>query len=170
MTANKRRLNATSPKSSRPHMPGYGVPKGKKGLLPWSWAERRLEKSHNYWITTVRPECAPHSMVVWGLWMDGGFYFSTGAKSRKARNLSKNPRCIVCTENAAEAVIVEGTAKLLKEIRQRKSFFSRYEKKYKWDMSTLQSEPIFEIRPAVAFGLFEKKFMGTATRWKFDSR
>jgi hypothetical protein len=28
----------------------------KATLLPWSWAERRLEKSHNYWITPVRPD------------------------------------------------------------------------------------------------------------------
>jgi hypothetical protein len=31
-------------------MPGYGLPKGSSGLLPWKWAEQRLKKSHNYWI------------------------------------------------------------------------------------------------------------------------
>jgi hypothetical protein len=25
-------------------MPGYGLPKTKKGLLPWKWAEDRLKK------------------------------------------------------------------------------------------------------------------------------
>jgi hypothetical protein len=33
--------------------------------------------------------------------------------SRKARNLSGNPHCVVSTENAAEAVIVEGVAEEL---------------------------------------------------------
>ena len=28
-----------------PFMPGYGLPEGSKGLLPWSWAEQRLKKS-----------------------------------------------------------------------------------------------------------------------------
>ena len=93
-------------------MPGYGLPKGTKGLLAWSWAERRLEKSHNYWITTVRADRAPHTMIVWGLWMDGVFLFSTGRLSRKARNLAKNRHCVVCTEQADHAVIVEGIADL----------------------------------------------------------
>ena len=166
----KNRVSAAAsarPVASRPHMPGYGIPKDKKGLLPWSWAQQRLEKSHNYWITTVRPDRSPHTMVVWGLWMHGSFYFSTGLQSRKARNLGKNPHCIVCTENAAEAVILQGTARLVKQIQQRKPFFSRYERKYKWDMSAFQEEPIFEVRPRLAFGLFEKKFMGSATRWRF---
>ena len=35
---------------------GYGLPSGNKGLLPWTWAEQRLEKSHNYWITSVEPD------------------------------------------------------------------------------------------------------------------
>src|SRR5205823_11762931 len=93
------------PAARRPYMPGYGLPKDKKGLLPWSWAEERLTKSHNYWISTARPDCTPHTMVIWGLWLEGAFYFSTGEKSRKARNLQAHPQCVICTENAAEAVI-----------------------------------------------------------------
>jgi nitroimidazol reductase NimA-like FMN-containing flavoprotein (pyridoxamine 5'-phosphate oxidase superfamily) len=166
----KKRVSPSTPAASRPHMPGYGIPEARKGLLPWSWAQQRLKKSHNYWITTVRPDGSPHTMVVWGLWMDGRLYFSTGLQSRKARNLARNPHCIVCTENAAEAVIVEGTAQSLKTLAKRQVFFSLYEKKYRWDMSAFQDEPIFEVRPRIAFGLFEKKFMGSATRWKFRSR
>ena len=74
-------------------------------MLPWSWAEQQLKKSHNYWITTVKPDGSPHTMVVWGLWRDGCFLFSTGSKSRKARNLSRNANCVVYAEHAHEAVI-----------------------------------------------------------------
>ena len=49
-------------------------------------------------------------MVVWGLWQDGRLFFSTGSKSRKARNLAQNSNCVICTEHAHEAVIVEGVA------------------------------------------------------------
>ena len=63
------------PKSSRIHAPGYGFPASTKGLLPWTWAEQRLKKSHNYWITTSKPDGSPHTMVVWGLWQDGCFIF-----------------------------------------------------------------------------------------------
>jgi len=70
MPVKKRTAKAKHPKPSRPQAPGYGFPKGKKGLLPWSWAEERLKKSHNYWITTVKPDGSPHTMVVWGLGQD----------------------------------------------------------------------------------------------------
>jgi hypothetical protein len=29
-------------------------------------------------------------------------------------------------------------------------------------------EPFYRVRPRIAFGLFEKKFTGTATRWTFS--
>jgi general stress protein 26 len=153
-------------------MPGYGMPEGKKGLLPWSWAEQRLKKSHNYWITTVKPDGSPHTMVVWGLWQDGRFLFSTGSKSRKARNLAENSSCVVCTENAAEAVIVEGVAEIA-GVAARRKMLPVYERKYKFDMGKMKEdilsmkEPVFAVRPRVVFGLWEKHFVGKSTRWTF---
>jgi len=171
------------PEPSRPHAPGYGFPKGKKGLLPWSWAERRLKKSHNYWVTTIKPTTikpdgspdavSPHTMVVWGLWQDGRFLFSTGSTSRKARNLAENPNCIVCTEDAHEAVIVEGVAEIA-DVAARRKMIPVYEKKYDWDLSNMKDdmlsmkEPVFAVRPRVVFGLWEEHFQSKSTRWKFE--
>ena len=70
------------------------MPSGTKGLLPWKWAEERLQASHNYYVMTVRPDATPHAMPVWGVWVDDRFYFSTGAQSRKARNLAANASCL----------------------------------------------------------------------------
>ena len=39
-------------------------------------------------------------MLVWGLWLDGAFYFSTGRKSRKACNLAENSPCVIATDRA----------------------------------------------------------------------
>jgi hypothetical protein len=154
-------------------MPGYGLPTGNKGLLPWSWAEQRLKRSHNYWITTVKPDGAPHTMVVWGLWQDSRLMFSTGSKSRKARNLAANAHCVVCTELANEAVIVEGIAEIA-DVAARRKLLPVYERKYKFDMGKMKDdilsmkEPVFAVRPRVVFGLWEKEFIGKTTRWKFD--
>jgi hypothetical protein len=162
-----------SPRPSRPHAPGYGFPETSKGLLPWSWAEQRLKKSHNYWISTVKPDGSPHTMVVWGLWQDGRFLFSTGSKSRKAHNLAQNKNCVVCTEQADEAVIVEGVAEIA-DVPARRKFIPAYEKKYKFDMSKMKDdilsmkEPVFAVRPRVVFGLWEKHFQSKSTRWKFE--
>lgn len=155
-----------TPNATRPTMPGYGLPKGKKGLLPWKWAEDRLKKSHQYWIATSRPDGRPHVMVVWGLWQDGGFYFCTGGTSRKARNLAANPWCVIGSEQAEQAVIVEGRVRLVTDAARRKRFGRRYQKKYKMDMEGF-TEPLYVVRPHVAFGLWERKFVNTATRWKF---
>jgi general stress protein 26 len=185
MPAKKKAPRSGKPKSSRPFMPGYGLPEGSKGLLPWTWAEQRLKKSHNYWITTLKagtsPDKAlpdkpsPHTMVVWGLWQDGRFLFSTGSKSRKARNLAQNANCIVCTEHAHEAVIIEGTAEIA-GVPARRKFLSKCERKYNFDMSKMKpdilsmKEPIFAVRPRVVFGLWEKEFVEKSTRWTFEGQ
>jgi len=168
----KKQSTETHPKSSRPNIPGYGLPEGTKGLLPWSWAEQRLKKSHNYWITTVKPDGSPHTMVVWGLWQEGRLLISTGSKSRKARNLAVNPNCVICTEHAHEAVIVEGVAEIA-DIAARRKFLSNYGRKYNWDMSSMKDdilsmrEAVFAVRPKVVFALWEKYFQSKSTRWQF---
>ena len=173
MPARKTPRQKLQPKASRPHMPGYGLPKAAKGLLPWKWALQKLTKSHNYWIATTRPDGLPHLMIVWGLWIDGAFCFSTGRQSRKAHNLTKNSNCIIATEDAAEAVIVEGIAHEVMEIPMRRKFLADCERKYKFDMSAFAldilnlREPIYALQPSVAFGLDEKKSLTSATRWRF---
>jgi Pyridoxamine 5'-phosphate oxidase len=161
------------PAPSRPHMPGYGLPEGSDGLMPWSWADQRLEGSHNYWLSTVRPDGRPHLMVIWGLWHRDVFYFSTGSRSRKARNLESNAYCAIGTEQAHEAVVVEGVAEKVCDVEQLKELLSLYQHKYDYDMSTMQEdilalrEPFFAVRPSVAFGLDEKASLQNATRWRF---
>ena len=112
-------------------------------------------------------------MVVWGLWQDGRFLFSTGSKSRKARNLQKNQNCIVCNEQAEDAVIVEGVAEIA-DLAARRKLLPVYERKYKFDMGSMKEdilamkEPVFSVRPKVVFGLSEKHFVSKATRWIFE--
>lgn len=162
--------SAKSPNASRPHMPGYGIkgPEEGTGLLPWKWAEDRLGKVHNFWVGTTQPDGRPHVMPVWGVWMDGGLYFSTGAKSRKARNLRANPSCVVCGEHARGQIIIEGTARRLSEPKLWKRFAAVYEKKYDFDMSGYSAEPFYVVRPRTVFAFWEKDFVGSATRWKFS--
>ncbi len=169
----RNKSKAKAPKATRPHMPDYGLLKSKKGLLPWKWAEAKLKKSRQYWIATTRPDGRPHVMIIWGLWMDGRLYFSTGKTSRKARNLASNPNCTMCTDDSGEAVILEGVVEHEREGETIRNFLRLYEKKYKFDMSSgaddflKLKEPVFYLRPKVAFALWEKKFSTSATRWLF---
>lgn len=151
-------------------MPGYGItPSGdSEGVLPWSWAVERLTKAHNYWIATGGRGAAPQLTAVWGVWLDGAFYFSCAATSRKARNLAEDPRCAISTERADEAVIVEGIAELVADQALLEQFKAAYDPKYNWEIE-IDKGGIFVVRPTVAFAFIEdsNQFESTATRWTF---
>ena len=149
-------------------MPGYGIrpaPDG-HGLLPWDWATERLSASHNYWLATTRPGGGPHVMPVWGVWLGDRLYFSTGERSRKARHLAFDSRCVLTTEGAAEAVVVEGDAEPLGDPAEVKGLAEAYQEKYEWDLDP-DAGPVFAVRPQVAFGFIEGDLAGSATRWLF---
>jgi hypothetical protein len=158
------------PRASRPKMPGYGIVPADEGdgLLPWSWARERLAAARNYFLATTRPGGGPHVMVVWGLWIDDTFQFSTGKTSRKAKNLAADPRCVVCPDDAEEAVVVEGAAADLTGDAALARFFAAYEAKYAMDVSTM-GEPLYVVTPRVVFGQIEKTFPKSATRWQFGA-
>jgi nitroimidazol reductase NimA-like FMN-containing flavoprotein (pyridoxamine 5'-phosphate oxidase superfamily) len=153
-------------------MPDYGIlpPDEGAGLLPWEWAAERLSVSHNYMLATTRPDGRPHVMPVWGLWLDGAFYFSAGRQSRKARNLSANPNCVVSTDRADEAVILEGVAEEITGRASLEPFYEAYKEKYDWDLEQMgfDKEPVYIVRPRIVFGIRERYFTDSATRWTFD--
>ena len=148
-------------------MDGYGVPASGEGMLPWSWAAERLTRSHNYLLTTVRADGAPHVMPVWGIWLDAAWYFSTSATSRKSRNLEQNPQCAVCNDNVEEAVIVEGSAQRLKDDEVPKQAFVDYKAKYGWDLDP-QRGPVWKVAPKTVFAMPEKQFPEGVTKWVFE--
>ncbi len=134
--------------------------------MPWKWAATRLTKSHNYWIATVRPDGRPHCVGVWGVWYGGRYYFSSGRESVKSRNLSKNPYCVITTDNASQPVILEGEAREM-TVAPPAPLRAAYKKKYKYDLDPAMG-PIFSVTPKVAFGLVEYQMVKTATRWRFS--
>ena len=146
-------------------MPGYDMmfKKGRKSPS-WNWTETRFAKSHNYWFATTRPDGRPHVMPIWGVWLNNSFHFSTGPKSRKARNLAKNPNCLVCTEGAAEAIIMEGKAQKLSGTFGRE-VKDVYEKKYKWKLND-QEGPFYTVKPRAVFGFVESGRFDPV-RWLF---
>lgn len=152
-------------------MPGYGLLPAAEGtgLLPWSWARQRLEASHNYWLATTRPDGRAHVAPLWGIWIDDSFSFSTGPLSVKARNLMVNPWCVVTTQDAAEAVVVEGVSTLVNDARALHRLWEAYAVKYRSAPPDPSQGPLFLLTPTRAFGFIEREedFAGTATRWTF---
>ena len=155
-------------------MPGYGVVAATEGsgLLPWSWAADRLAMSRNYWVVSVRPDGRPHTMPVWGMWDDAVLWFSSSAGSRKTRNLAADPRCCVTTEDAADPVVVEGTAHIVtgRPLLQRMIDLmnAKYGTDYGVDFLDPAKNATIRVQPRRVFGLRSSDFTGSPTRWIFE--
>jgi PPOX class probable F420-dependent enzyme len=159
------------PRASRPYMPDYGIqgPGEGSGLLAWSWAEERLTASRNYWVTSLWPDGRPHSMPVWGVWDGRALWFSSGRRSRKARNLAADPRCVVTTEDATEPVVVEGAAQLIDEREEIDRVAELMNAKYGGITAEfLAAHATIRVTPRWAFGIAHDDFTGSPTRWTFD--
>jgi hypothetical protein len=98
----------------------YGLP-----LLEWRRIETRLEQGftqapeaggpnrHTCWLATINQNGSPHVTGVGALWVDGAFWFETGAETRKGRNLARDPRCTVSIATHEFDLVMEGTAQMV---------------------------------------------------------
>jgi general stress protein 26 len=166
--------SATSDPSSvcvgLPHVPSmYGL-KARKEYLPFRHAEDRLMKSRNYWICTSRPDGRPHSIPVWGFWIDGALYFGTSRSSRKARNLAQNAAVSIHLDSGDDVVILEGTAVevSLADTPAIKKLDSASRAKYKIPLMVTPEVVLYSVRPRVVLAWTEENFPNNATRWEFN--
>jgi nitroimidazol reductase NimA-like FMN-containing flavoprotein (pyridoxamine 5'-phosphate oxidase superfamily) len=149
--------------AARPYMPGYGIAATTKGLLPWEWARERLAGADRYWVASVSPDGSPHAMPVWAVWLDEQLWFSTGGRSRKARNLRDRPACTVHPDGD-DVVVLNGLAEF---VAPPAALLEAYAAKYRETPPDPDENPIVRVRPTTVFGLVESKFSTSPTRWTF---
>lgn len=94
-----------------------------EGLPPVEWTSivEKLDAgsapapdAHNArttWLTTINDDGSPHVTAVGAIWMDGCYWFQTGARTRKRRNVERDPRCSVAVSILDADVVIEGTAR-----------------------------------------------------------
>lgn len=97
------------------------------GLPPVDWAAvvDKLESgsapapdamnSRTTWLCTVNEDASPHVTAVGAIWLDGAFWFQTGAGTRKGRNVARNRRCSVALSVQDADVVIEGDAERVTE-------------------------------------------------------
>jgi hypothetical protein len=66
--------------------------------------------SRTTWLSTVNEDGSPHVTPVGALWLDGTFWFQTGAGTRKCRNVARDPRCSIAVSIRDADVVFEGDA------------------------------------------------------------
>jgi 2,4-dienoyl-CoA reductase-like NADH-dependent reductase (Old Yellow Enzyme family) len=170
----KQATKATQPVSAGlPHVPSlYGL-QPRKEYLPWSHAEERLSHSRNYWICTSRPDGRPHSIPVWGFWIDGALYFGTGRSSRKGKNLASSPAVSVHLESGDDVVILEGTAEEVSDKATLHKIDEASRKKYDMPLMIMPGETVvYCVRPRMALAWRERetfllrRLAGSSSEWR----
>jgi len=90
--------------------------------LEWDAVRRRIEEPltqapgtggpdhHTWWLATVDADGRPHVTGVGVEWMDGHAYFTGGPRSRKIRNIERDPRCAFGITMSGLDVSIEGRA------------------------------------------------------------
>jgi len=68
---------------------------------------------HTCWLATINADGSPHVTGIGALWLDGAFWFETGARTRKGRNLARDPRCTLSVALHDYDLVVEGDATLV---------------------------------------------------------
>jgi hypothetical protein len=92
------------------------------GLPPVDWASvvtmldngsRPAPDAHNArttWLSTVNEDGSPHVTAVGALWLDGSFWFQSGSRTRKSRNVARDPRCSIAVSIRDADVVADGEA------------------------------------------------------------
>lgn len=84
-------------------------------LMPWSRALQALGEGSvgpeiPCFLGTVRPDGSPHSAGVGIVEHDAALYFTSGAATRKSRNLTMNPACTLSLRLDGIDLVLEGRA------------------------------------------------------------
>ena len=92
------------------------------GLPPVDWAAiaAKLDTgsapapdAHNArttWLTTINEDGSPHVTAVGAIWLEGAYWFQTGARTKKRRNVERDPRCSIAVSILDADVVIEGVA------------------------------------------------------------
>ncbi len=114
------------------------------------------------------------------LWVDGAFYFNSGASTRKAKNLVHNPHCVLTVATHGFDLVVEDEAMTVTDEAKLNRIVEAY-RAQGWqpivrdgalyaEYSAPSAGPppwdVYEVRPATVFALGTAEPYG-ATRWRF---
>ena len=126
--------------------------------------------ARNYWLCTTCGDGKPHAVPIWGVWVEGRFYFSTGKRSVKARNIGRDNRVVLHLESGDETLIFEGIlAESNENASMQAAIVSAYVDKYDISLDAEDLDAIqFRLQPRKVMAWLESDYPATATYWLFD--
>jgi nitroimidazol reductase NimA-like FMN-containing flavoprotein (pyridoxamine 5'-phosphate oxidase superfamily) len=175
--------------TSKKNLDGYGAP-----IIPWETVHKRMQNGftqapktggpgrHTAWLSTVRPDGKPHVMPIGVLFVDNAFYFNTGPKTRKARNIARNPSSVITIATDDFDLVIQGPARRIEDTAHLQRIADAF-KKQGWEPTVVKggltakySAPsagpppwnVYEVKPETIFALGTADPYG-ATRWNFQT-
>jgi Pyridoxamine 5'-phosphate oxidase len=155
---------------------------GSSRPLRWEDAQQRLSQGGWFWLVTVRPDGAPHAMPVFAVWSESAMFICSKDTARKSRNLDADGRCVVTTDTGDLHLIVEGTARRVRDEATLRRASGAFAATYDWPTvvagDRLDAEygaptsggppyNVYEITPTKVFALPTDAETTTPTRWRF---
>jgi hypothetical protein len=65
---------------------------------------------HTCWLATIDPDGKPHVTGIGALWVGGAFWFVSGDRTRKSKNLARDPRCTLSVATHECDLVIQGQA------------------------------------------------------------
>jgi hypothetical protein len=81
---------------------------------------------HTAWLTTINSDGLPHPTPVGFVQLDGVWYFTSGPGTRKSRNISADPRCVVSVATQPFDLVIEGSAARVTDADELRSVADQY--------------------------------------------
>ena len=163
---------SSAPRATRPHIPGYGVPKARTGMLAWEEVAAAFGRAPRYWIATTSDDGAPHVIQQWGAFIERSLYFEGGPQTRWSRNLARDPRVAVSVEAEGLAIMVEGRVeRLTPDAALASAIIAAYSAKpygYVPETKNWEGDGLIAVRPRKVFAWRYESFNTTATRFAFE--
>jgi hypothetical protein len=146
----------------------------------WRDAVERIAAADVYWLATTRPDGRPHLVPVLGVVVDGVLHFAAGPSTVKARNILRDPRCVVSARHDERDLVVDGVAARVVDDALLRQVAEECLAKYAWPVTVADGAfigegaptagpppyEVYRLVPALVFGLPTDETFAPA-RWVF---
>lgn len=161
---------------------GPDTESGGSRVVTWDEAAERLRAGGWFWISTVSPDGAPHTVPVFAVWDTDALFVAAKDTTRKSRNLVERPACTVATDAGDLHLVVEGRARRAQDESTLRRASAAFREVYDWPTEVVDGlldapygaptsggppYAAHEITPVTAFAFPADGETFAPTRWRF---
>ena len=158
---------------------------GEAQVRPWAHTLDAIRRLQKFTLCTVRADGRPHATPLLAVWAMDGMTFATGKDEQKAKNLTRNPNCILTAGTntlTGDDYVIEGTASLVSDTEHLATIAAAFEQTYGWHLTREDGTwhgmadgirsgetNTYFVQPQIIFAFGNGEPFGQ-TRYHFDSR